>query len=175
MKKILLTSIVTAAACVGAFGQGMVLFENADNSSVSFTLNSPTGPPTGSGLVVELFWNNGSSFVLEDTFTSTYTGRGTAVQGPGYFQAGVVTIPNSGTQTFYVEASYATGGTIYTGATASFTARVNALPAPPLGTDTGGWNGSLVLGAGSVPVPEPSTIALGGLGAAAWLLFRRRK
>src|SRR5580704_9918751 len=179
MKKILLTSIASLAVaglCGNAFGQGQIVFANSDSSSNFITLNTlHTGPPTGSGLVVELFWNNGSSFVLEDTFTSTYTGRGTAVQGPGYFQAGVVTVPNSGTQTFYVEASYATGGTIYTGATASFTARVNALPAPPLGTDTGGWNGSLVLGAGSVPVPEPSTIALGGLGAAAWLLFRRRK
>ena len=152
MKKIILASIATVACCGGAFGQGQVLFGNADNSSAAITLNSPTGPLTGSGLVVELFWYNGSSFVLEDTFTSTYTGSGNALQGPGYFYGGELTIPNTGAQTFYIEASYATGGTNYTGETASFTASVNAAPAPPEWIDYGGvgsWDGNLVL----EPVP----------------------
>ena len=39
---------------------------------------------------------------------------------------------------------------------------------------TGQWNGSAIL-TPVVAVPEPTTIALGGLGAAALLLFRRRK
>jgi len=47
-----------------------------------------------------------------------------------------------------------------------------AIPAPPAGlaTGAGGYSG-LVL----TPVPEPTTIALGGLRAATQLLFRRRK
>jgi len=47
-----------------------------------------------------------------------------------------------------------------------------AIPNPPAGTVTGagGYSGLIL-----TPVPEPSTIALGGLGAAALLLFRRRK
>lgn len=177
MKKILLTTIMAAGCGVAAFGQGMgsVLFENADNSTgPGITIGSPSGPNTGSGLVVELFWDNGTSFVLEDTFTSTYTGNGNPSQGPGYFNAGEVTIPQSGTQTFKVEAFYTSGGVVYAGVTPSFTAKVDVSPAPPLGIDDGtppsGWNGDLVL-----PVPEPGTIALGSLGAAVLMLFRRRK
>lgn len=173
MKKILLTSIASIAVagfCGSAFGQGQVLFENVDGSSF-VTLNSASGPKSGSGLVVELLWNNGTSFVLEDTFTSTYTGNGSGGQGPGLFGAGEVTIPNSGTQSFEVEGFYTTGGIAYSGTTASFTAKVNVSPTPPVSLDTSGnWAGNLVLH----ETPEPGTIALGGLGAAALLLFRRR-
>jgi hypothetical protein len=72
MKKILLTSIALAGLGVSAFGQGQITFENASSSNSFVTLN--TGGTSTSGLVVELLWNNGSQFVLQDTFTSTYTG-----------------------------------------------------------------------------------------------------
>jgi hypothetical protein len=43
----------------------------------------------------------------------------------------------------------------------------------PLVTGVGGFNGLIL--APLTPVPEPMTLAVGGLGAAALLLFRRRK
>ena len=184
MKKILLTSIAVASCGISAFGRGVILFENADGSSDpnAVTLNSLTGPKTGSGLVVNLFWQNGSSFVLADTFTSTFTGSGSlgsgnVFQAPGQFEAGVVTVPQSGKQTFEIEGFYTSGGNMYTGTTGPFTGQVDAFPVAPVTTDSlitansGGWDGNLVLTA----VPEPSAIGLGGLGAAALLLFRRRK
>src|SRR5580698_2604705 len=111
MKKILFTSIAVAACGVNAFGSGIILFENADNSSAFVTLNTLTGPKTGSGLVVDLFWDNGSSFVLADTFTSTFTANdpGNPAQYFGQFNAGEVTIPQSGTQFFEVEGFYTSG------------------------------------------------------------------
>jgi len=180
MKKILLTSIAVAACGVSAFGQGEIVFENIDNSTALVTLNSLAGPSTGSGLVVELLWNNGSQFVVQDTFTSTFAGGGNALQDPGQFNGGELTIPSSGTQTFEVEGFYTTGGHAYSGTTVAFTAAVNVSPpGTPAGTDDGGsWSatagkqGDLAL---IQIVPEPTTIALGGLGAAALLLFRRRK
>jgi PEP-CTERM motif len=108
--------------------------------------------------------------VLEDTFTSTFTGAGNASQNPGQFDAGQLTIPQSGVQTFIVEAFYTSGSIEYMGSTGAFTATVNVSPGQfPYSIDShSGWDGNLVF------VPEPSTIALGGLGAAVLLLFRRR-
>jgi hypothetical protein len=176
MKKILLTSIAVAACGVSAFGQGQIIFQNAENSTSFVTLN--TGGTSASGLVVELLDNNGSQFVVVDTFTSTYS-TPTALQGPGQFNAGEITVPTSGTQTFEVEGFYTTGGHAYTGITVAFTAASTVSPAPLGHTDAGGsWTASPG-GQGDLElfeiVPEPSTIALGGLGAAALLLFRRRK
>jgi PEP-CTERM motif len=183
MKKILLTSIASLAVaglCGNAFGQGQIFFENADSSVNAITLNTLTGPVTGSGLVVELFWNNGTSFVLQDTFTSTFTGSGQNGQAAGQFTGPELTIPTAGTQTFEIEGFYTSNGHEYSGTTVAFTAPVTVSPAPVGRTDLGGsWTaaaghqGDLALGL--VVVPEPTTLALGGLGAAALLLFRRRK
>src|ERR1700677_2640872 len=176
MKKILLTSIAVAACGIRAFGSGYILFENIDNSSAFVTLNSLTGPKTGSGLVADLFWDNGSAFVLEDTFTSTFTssgsiGSGNVLQVDGQFNAGTVVIPQVGVQTFEVEGFYTSGGTPYSGTTGSFVATVNEFPSPPVTLDAengnnGSWDGNLVLN----PVPEPTAITLGGLGATTLLM-----
>lgn len=59
------------------------------------------------------------------------------------------------------------GGSAFT---FSFTTGDGVLSSPTITLGAAGFNG-LVL----APVPEPATIVLGGLGAAALLLFRRRK
>lgn len=181
MKKTLLT-IATAGLTVGAFAQGTVILENSLGSGY-VTLNSGAGPKAAAGTYeVALLWYNGSSFVQTG---SVYLTSSANADGPGFFNGETVTIPTySATASFIVEgwtgnyASYAAAQTAgaYVGQTAAF---VNAEGEPsqnvtpkPLsgGTPAGGWNGNLVL-----IVPEPSTIALGGLGAAALLLFRRKK
>ena len=80
----------------------------------------------------------------------------------------------AGTYASYAAATAAATGTTYVGTTTQFTAKEVQSPTTPVdmaGTSPGMWTGSLLL----TPVPEPTTIALGGLGAAALLLFRRRK
>lgn len=171
MKKILLTSIALGG-CLSAFGQGEVVFENTANSSVGVTLttpfisdsanNFPTGP-----FVVELLWNNGSSYVLQATATSSL--------GLGQFNAGIVNVAAPlGKDTFEVEGFYTAGSSHYSGVTAPFSATVATgtptSPAQGIDIGTGSFSGNLILTA-----PEPTTLALGGLGAAALLLFRRRK
>jgi hypothetical protein len=183
MKKILLT-IAAAGLTAGAFGQGLVILENSAGSG-NVTYNSSAGPLAGPAAIpyqVALLWNNGSSFVQ---IGSVYQVASASGDGPGYFNGENVTVPTySATGSFEVEgwtgnfANYgaAVSGGAYVGLTASFTSpEGNPNGSPPGGAlalsgSGGGWNGNLVL-----IVPEPSTIALGGLGAAALLLFRRRK
>jgi len=190
MKKSLLTTIAVAGCGLSVFGQGFVILENAANSSANVSKVGGTSPAqsvTAGTYQVALLWFNGTSFQQIGAVYQTSA----AGDGPGYFFGAEVTVPTySATGTFIVEgwtgnfASYAAatagGAGTYLGQTPSFisgegngtvtppTTPVNlALPAP----GAGNWNGNLIL----VPVPEPSTIALGGLGAAALLLFRRRK
>lgn len=196
MKKILLTTI--AAGCgLAAFGQGGVLLENANNSSAHWNLNTSSGPTAPLGTDVQLLWYNGTSFVnVGSVYTTTSAHGDTAQAGFGLYFYGspqAVSIPTySSTGTFEVEgwtggyASYAAAVSAgaYIGETASFTAAEANLATTPAGTSVsiteatgqdvaGKWNGDLTLV--EVAVPEPSTIALGGLGAAALLLFRRKK
>jgi len=189
MKKILLTTI--AAGCsFAAFGQGQVVFENFNTSStVNFGKQAPGTPAPLGGFTVALLWNNGSSFQVINTFNSSTANVGAS--NPGYFNAGVINVPTfTATGTFEVEGWYNTAGTYgtyatavaaatgttYAGVTTQFTAKEVQSPTTPVdmavnGAVAGQWSGAVLL----TPVPEPTTIALGGLGAAALLLFRRRK
>lgn len=189
MKKSLLTTIAVAGCGLSVFGQGLVVLENAVNSAANVSRvggQSPTGSAAVGSYQVALLWFNGSSY---QQIGAVYTSNVPNGDGPGYFYGETVTVPTySATGSFEVEgwsgnfANYAAaiaGGT-YVGQTPSFTSAEGNGTITPSGTPVnlalastppGGWNGNLVL----VPVPEPTTIALGGLGAAALLLFRRRK
>jgi len=134
---------------------------------------------------VALLWFNGTSFQQIGAVYQTSASNG---DGPGYFFGETVTVPTyAPTGTFEVQGwtgnfaniQAAMAGNAVVGQTASFiSAEGNGTVTPP-GTPVslapftpgpGNWNGDLVLVS-----PEPSTIALGGLGAVAFWLFRRRK
>lgn len=103
---------------------------------------------------------------------------------PGYFDNGVVLVPGAtagGTSSFEVRAWIGAAGSTYATATEKGTVTFNsgvgswdetATP-PPVKQGPDLAMPSFTVTAGSPPIPEPSTIALGLLGAAA-LLFRRR-
>ena len=192
MKKLLLTTILTGHG-LAAFGIGQIVLENNYSSSSFVTLNAPgiaNAAPIGNpGFAVSLLWYNGSSFQTVATYQTTSSAPGAYV---GQFDDPViVTLPTFSVRgTFEVEAWYnpsenigsyatalATPGT-YVGETASFIARESpGPPSPPgvlvgnIGQFTGQWDGNLVL----TMVPEPSTVTLSGIGAAALWFFRRRK
>lgn len=150
--------------------------------------------PSGATLIADLYWGTASdnlAFLASTTLSPSIPGhiptQTLAIAGqPGgtmeYFQ---VQIRQSG----YANAAAARAAVAYYGFSQVFTAVLGSFTpnsivthtAPSLSTWTDGtflmdstspgWRGAIAVGV----IPEPSTFALAGLGAAAMLIFRRRK
>jgi len=193
MKKQLLTAILAAGTATGAFAQGTVVFENSAGSG-NITFDSSSGANASPGqYTVALLWAAGTSVVPQSSLTqiAIYTPTAGGGNGAGFFQdPTVVTTPAGtagGAQAVFEVVGWtgnfanwaaAQAGAAKIGQSAEFingTGNPGGSPATPavLLSGTGGaWNGNLVI---ATPVPEPTTLALGALGAAALLAFRRRK
>jgi len=191
MKKLILAAMTLGLAAT-MYGQGSINFAN--NSTTLVTTNSTVGATTGTGAAVRtdfhvaLYWG-----VLGSTEAQLIQIGNVAPGSPlnGRINAGIYTTGNATTggndAMFQVrgwtgnfanyDAAYAAAlagdATVLVGKSAVWQNPTGVLPAgatPNFNFGAGGFNG-LVL----TPVPEPSTIALAGLGAASLLLFRRRK
>lgn len=198
MKKLYLTAIICAGMAASALAQGTVFFDSSAASSwttvktgPSPDANSPTNLPAAGSWTAALLWAPGTTLgqpIGNFTLLGTVSG---ANANNGYISGNTVMTATAGmgeaagaNATFIVE-GWSGNFANYAAATASgvpgqlagqsvefVNAMGNPLLTPPgLPAALTGWDGSLIL----VQVPEPTTIALGGLGAAALLLFRRRK
>jgi hypothetical protein len=174
MKKLLVT-LTAVLVSVSAFGQGSVIFNNRVGT-VDAPIRRPDGTGAGAGVTAQLYLVGAGGALTALTPTSTF--RTTSAAAAFYLNQVTVTVPgiapgNPGTFRIraWEGASYDTsllkgesndvtitqlGGQPSTGA---------PIPDPALAGLTG---------FALVAVPEPSTMALGLLGAAA-LLYRRRK
>jgi hypothetical protein len=192
MKKIVLIALFGAASVV-AYGQGQINFSNYYGSQQPTGITYGNGPNAGLGvgseISVELFYG-----VSTDTLTSQLTGVSSSLiavgwngvstptalppvgpfAGAGVFNGTPVTLGAYGTT--YALAIYASGtvgGNLYSGWSAIFTGANQAsssVGAPDL--PTGLLNGSFTV----VSTPEPSSLALAGLGGFGMLMaFRRKK
>jgi hypothetical protein len=193
MKKLLFSALFAGAATMGVYAQGTINVDNTANANPSstatsgglvFSQASPSSTPvlfpaTGSFSVEVLGGASSSSL----TPIVTLTGAQVFNYGGGIFgdaSGGTYIVPGvagSATATLEVEA--------WTGNFASYAAAVTG------GAEVGNVIFQNPTGGGGVPIatpsdltgmpaliltpsPEPSTIALGGLGAAALMFFRRR-
>ena len=181
--------VVASALAVSAFGQGQI---NLNNRGLALVNDASGKPLTGTTFVAQV-WYGASASTLTSSFapspfrasTTTYPGswNPAAAGGPGAIATLTGFAPGS-TVTMQVAvwdsaiagvgAAQALSKTAGTGLSETFT---YAIPADPLAIP-GGMEGlksfNLAAGGGTPVVPEPTTIALGALGAAA-LLLRRRK
>jgi hypothetical protein len=192
MKKLILTGLL-AVAVTSAFAQGQVTLRNIFNSDTSPTATSNglfflQASPGGPINLINSDFNavfyggaNASSLNVLGSFIGAGA-VGDNAAGPGtFFSSTIATVPGvpSGSGTFKVEAWIGPETTFQTAqaagravGTLTFTNPVGnpAANPPDVPPDLTGM-GAVVLTA----VPEPSTFALAGLGAAALLIFRRRK
>jgi PEP-CTERM motif len=213
MKKLVLTA-VASLACLAAFAQGKIGFNNDSlhlvywasgagslNGSAVNSDNMVAGLGGTGALAADLYMGTSSSSL---TLISSTT-FGALAAGPGKWTSMSVTAPApfaTGVSVFIDVAVHSTekplGNTLDLGTLSTFAAYGSSgvftftmggpITYPPMWSQTAGtWApGTFPLpqyGAGSmgaigitvVPVPEPTSFALAGLGAAALLIFRRRK
>jgi hypothetical protein len=201
MKKLMLTAAFTTATALSGFSQGQIIFQNSINSVLLINGNKATAGTLGSqgvggsGVIdVGLYWStqaftDAAQGTLADTVTMSTTGA-------GFIAGGTIVLPEPAGSQVYVQvfawdstfanpdvaltdgaffAAWSAGpsNTVYglIGA-AELTSGLTTSPAPgaPIFGTGAGQFGKAVFS-----TPEPGTIAIGGLGAAALLLFRRRK
>ena len=204
MKKILLTAAsatLVAVVATNTYGQAQVNFSNVGNA---ITYGANTGTNQGLalygsagtyeyGLYIGAFGSTSiSQMQLVDTVLSLNSTAGGGFAG--VINSGTINSPgntantinfNSSTEySFIVAAWTAASGSTYAAAYATpgsyvgLSAIGNFTPGPggtsPAAQAFGSQAGQITTFS-IAPVPEPTTLALGGLGAAALLLFRRRK
>ena len=182
MKKIL-TAVAVLFVSLGALAQGTINFSNGA-AGVNAQIRDASGAfAAGTGFVAQLWAGATASSLAPITPTATFATGASA----GYFFGGSRTIPGVATgspafiQVRVWSANFADWAT-------AFGAYNSGNPSAQIGGDLVPAWASPNLGGGATPpanmigmqafqlrqVPEPSTIALAALGAAA-LLFRRRK
>jgi len=187
MKKLLLTGLMVGLA-VSAFAQGQVNLDNLNNDPNAGPTATTGGLfflDTGSGAVkiaqdfsISFYGGSDSAnLVLLRTFSGA-TAAGDNAAGPGFFvdPLGVAaTIPGATASAFMRIEAWLQGNGGNTFATAQYSRASsvfsNPVAQPPNTPPNLTGMPSVVL----VAVPEPSTFALAGLGAAALFIFRRRK
>jgi hypothetical protein len=182
MKK-LIFSLLLAAATVTGHAQGTFNFANTVGGVDEVVTRATDGALLGDDYTASLFWATGnvsnagllSLFVGADTPFVTATGS-SGTPGTGLFELGQLIMPvGSGTVITVQVRAWLTSAGSYANAvtTSAFHGFSNLVPLT-LG-DSFTSPDMVGLQPFAVTVPEPTTMLLGGFGAAALLLFRRRK
>jgi len=177
MKKSIVASIIgvvaTVAAIESSYGQGSVFFNNyGATTDAIITRDASLGGGPATGLNASLLYSFGGGPM---TSLPGFTPFNNAI--PGYFTGPIVTIPGytGGPISFMVQAwngtGYGSATTLVQGQSAVFTL-ANGIAT---GTAPVGEFGPAFLPFSVNAVPEPSTLALIGLGTGALLFLRRRK
>ena len=187
MKKLILT-VALGVACVSAFAQGQLNFANFGSGANAPVYDTDgTTKLAGTAFQADLYWAPGT---VTDSTVLTALGQPANFASSGYFLGGSRTIagqPGGSTITGQVRVWDTADGSSWAAAVAagqggSLTARVGesvlfqiSLATVPPNTPPSltGLNGQPLFKLN--PVPEPSALALAGVGLAGMLVLRRRK
>jgi hypothetical protein len=203
MKKLLLTLTVVTASALTMYGQGRVLFNNL-TAPAGITVGAvnqgagggTSGQNVGSTYSIQLVWAPVGTYASDAALYAAKLGESAAINffgttgggptsdGAGLFDAGgqvpaagINTMP-AGNYTMMARAWFNTGFNGYdaskaAGRNTGYVIFNQAATAFPAGAPNTVFTPFTVGTTGIIP--EPSTFALAGLGAAALLFFRRRK
>jgi len=191
MKKLILTAAL-GVACVSAFAQGTLNFANAGvGFQAKVTDTDHTTGLSGGAFSADLYWAAGT--VTDSTLLNALNAPATfstVASQAGFFFGGTRTIPGAAggaTITAQVRVWDTASGSSWQAASGVNGARVgesilfqvklaDPTTSPPgIPTALTGINGNPFSLAIVGPIPEPSTLALAGLGLAGMLVLRRRK
>jgi hypothetical protein len=174
MKKTILAVLAVAAMAASSYGQGTIVFQNGTANLISYNGVSATA---AMGVKVQLWYAPAGTTDLNlFQALANITAVGTPLAGR--FGAGTLTIPGvtpaGGTVAAIVRGFDGAdwGTSLGRGQSGIFAIDTGDPTTTPAGTPTAT---TTLFGPINVVVPEPSSIALAGLGAASLLLFRRRK
>ena len=183
MKKLILATLMAGLVPMIALAQGTVNFQSASANAIVVTAIGPN-VPVGAGYIAALY---GGSLGSLEAALNPLGATAPVTAGTGLIIAGGTRVYNGVTPgaqgTFQVRAWTASSGgdwiaaiqsgVGFAGKTPLFNNPTGDPTASPPGTPAflSGWTAPLLV----TPIPEPSTIALAGLGLASLLVIRRRK
>lgn len=188
MKRTVLFAILGIAASATAFGQGGIAFDGSqpDGGGVYHPVlwnasNGGGAVKSTDGVVLSFWYGKGGGLTADQLVMGSVAAWNTAFEAAGYYgyyNATQVTLPTwvaGDTYTFQLRASGdSIFGTVDTVASRSALWTENANIAFVGGTPAGLPGSSTVRPDLVVSVPEPTTIAMLGLGMAALVTLRRR-
>ena len=186
MKKSIFIAVLGVATAVAAYGQGQVNFSNyyasGQPTGIKYANGADAGMFVGSEMTATLLFGASTDTLISQLAVAPGSATAIGAFGPAVpgantlLGAGIVSGPTLtlgvGTFAFAISVTGTFNSQVYNGVSGIFVGSTNPSNLlPPANLPNGLTHANILVSS----VPEPTTMALGGLGLAALMLFRRKQ